>query len=296
MQSPKLTLEDIVLLRLWRGNAREQGMTRSDLCKSVPSLCKVGKQAVLAAIDRLLADGRAVAPRKGRVEATADGIAQLRDRVVLDDGWRKLQWKHLWSRALTATALGRKAAHAKKLASNDGLWAMLLMEAAGLAWEPGVTKNQAMAKIVAHYLGTAPGSIDDFKAELLQRAMQGRPVLPSQLPARRPDDRPSVPAPELDPRAFARAAIAAARTCPAGRVGDVEVFIASVWEHGRTLDPPPWTMDLAAFKSRLTDAFKQGLVRLTRCDLAPAFDPDLVARSEVRRFGQPFHFLLTLDP
>lgn len=287
---PALTLEDILLLRLWRGKARELGMTRSDLFKSVPNMCKADKPQVQSAIDGLLDDGgvRQVGPRSGRVEATDDGLARLRDHVVIDDSWRKLKWTIVWNRALTATALGRRADHAKELGTADGLWSMLLMEAAGLEWQPGLTKAQAEQKIVAHHLGTRPGKIEDFRAELLARAMRGRPAPP---PPRDPE-----PESEPDPKAFARLAINAARSCPTGRVGGEEVFIASVWEHGHTLDPPLWTMDLATFKTSLAGAFKLGLVRLTRCDMAPAFDDGLVASSEVTRLGQSFHFILTLDP
>jgi hypothetical protein len=119
------------------------------------------------------------------------------------------------------------------------------------------------------------------------------------------DDGPSVPqAPSVEtvprveatPRtaedlpAFASRVIAAARASTTGRYGQNKVFISHVW---RSLegDPNAAGLDAAAFKERLVEAHREGLLDLSRADLVEAMSPEDVAASETSYFGASFHFV-----
>lgn len=75
-----------------------------------------------------------------------------------------------------------------------------------------------------------------------------------------------------------------------GRYGDERVFIAAVW---RAAQAGPATLHdpLPAFKTRLVEANRAGLLRLHRADLVGAMDPQLVQESETRHLNATFHFV-----
>lgn len=96
----------------------------------------------------------------------------------------------------------------------------------------------------------------------------------------------------LDLPAFASAAVAAARrTPPAGWFGDNKVFISHAWQTFRQ-QPGGQNVDLPAFKQRLVEANREGLLRLSRADLVSAMDPADVRASETRYLNAEFHFIL----
>jgi hypothetical protein len=102
----------------------------------------------------------------------------------------------------------------------------------------------------------------------------------------------------FDLRAFAAAALRAARQTPsAGWFGDNKVFIARAWRQFQSQpDAPPGvpssSLDLPAFKKRLVEANREGLLRLSRADLVSAMDPADVRESETRYLNAEFHFIL----
>jgi hypothetical protein len=94
----------------------------------------------------------------------------------------------------------------------------------------------------------------------------------------------------LDLPAFAEQVKAAARECSAGRFGDNKVFIVHVWKAVQD-NPAFQTLDLSAFKKRLTEANNARLLDLSRADLVQAMDPDDVSQSEVHYLNATFHFV-----
>ncbi len=93
---------------------------------------------------------------------------------------------------------------------------------------------------------------------------------------------------------FAAQVLEAARTAPSGRFGEDTVFIAHVWRRYRELhSAAPEAADLGAFKKRLVEANRAGLLHLVRADLVEAMDPADVEESEVKHFRARFHLLRT---
>lgn len=96
----------------------------------------------------------------------------------------------------------------------------------------------------------------------------------------------------VDLEAFAKATIAAAKKVPeAGRFDDDRVFISSTW-----LKLPAEIAEeigsLDAFKVRLVEAQRAGLIRLSRADLVGRMNRHLVAGSAIRVLGEDrFHFI-----
>lgn len=76
----------------------------------------------------------------------------------------------------------------------------------------------------------------------------------------------------------------------AGRFGDERVFIASVWNAAQA-GPAALHGSLPAFKARLVEANRAGLLRLHRADLVGAMDEHLVRESETRHINATFHFI-----
>ena len=83
---------------------------------------------------------------------------------------------------------------------------------------------------------------------------------------------------------------ALAETTSAGRYGDERVFIAAVWRAAQA-GPAALHGPLPAFKTRLVEANRAGLLRLHRADLVGAMDPQLVHESETQHLNATFHFV-----
>ena len=90
---------------------------------------------------------------------------------------------------------------------------------------------------------------------------------------------------------FAQAVNDAASRCQVGRHGDDKVFVAAVYDNSQH-QPILLNYNLATFKKQLAEAHQLGLVRLARADLTPAFDAELLQRSEVDRVGVILHFII----
>lgn len=81
-----------------------------------------------------------------------------------------------------------------------------------------------------------------------------------------------------------------ARGVDAGRFGSRKVFISAVWR-AMDGDPVVAAIDLPAFKQRLCEANRAGLLILHRADLVGAMDPGELAESEARYMNATFHFI-----
>jgi hypothetical protein len=91
---------------------------------------------------------------------------------------------------------------------------------------------------------------------------------------------------------WAREVQAVANATTTGRYGDERVFIVSVWYAAQALPTLAGT-PLPAFKARLVEANRAGLLRLHRADLVGAMDPALVRESETQHLTATFHFIET---
>ncbi|MEM9457465.1 MAG: hypothetical protein AAGF11_25010 [Myxococcota bacterium] len=102
---------------------------------------------------------------------------------------------------------------------------------------------------------------------------------------------PSTPsASSLPLNAWAQRVRALAEATPEGRYGDERIFIAAVWRTSRA-EPSPLCSSLPAFKARLLEANRVGLLRLHRADLVGAADKALVRESELRHLNATFHLI-----
>ncbi len=96
---------------------------------------------------------------------------------------------------------------------------------------------------------------------------------------------------EFDLTAFANTVQAAARDCPTGWFGNNKVFISHLWRHLHG-EPAFAKLDLPAFKQRLVEANREGLLTLSRADLVQLMDLTDVAESETTYENAVFHFVL----
>ena len=138
-------------------------------------------------------------------------------------------------------------------------------------------------------LGVTNDKPDTLRGAVIRRWLAGESS--DGAPARH-ESSTLQPGGPLDVRAFAAAAVRAARdTPPAGWFGDNKVFIAHAWRQMRSTPGGP-SLDLPAFKQRLIEANREGLLRLSRADLVSAMDPADVRESETRYLNAEFHFIL----
>jgi hypothetical protein len=236
-------------------------------------------------------------------------------------------WKTVRTRYLLTRALGVPEATAetrKRVADADGLGAFLLKTHFDLPAGAGTTLPRALEALVCKELGfSAETSLDAVKAIVLSRLLgsaerldmqQIREQLPRQVVGARKGgveelreaalqrwvegengQRSEATATEelggFDLPSFAATVQAAARHCPTGRFGDNKVFINHVW-HGLRQEPGFPDLGLPAFKARLVEANRAGLLRLERADLVQAMDPTDVRESETPYLNAVFHFVL----
>lgn len=113
---------------------------------------------------------------------------------------------------------------------------------------------------------------------------------PAGTPEPKPDPDPKHPNEPLSLERWAEQVQALAEAASAGRYGDERVFIAAVWRAAQA-GPAALRGPLPAFKARLVEANRAGLVRLHRADLVGAMDPQLVHESETRHLNATFHFV-----
>jgi hypothetical protein len=161
--------------------------------------------------------------------------------------------------------------------------------------EEPVAVKDVRAKLPRTLLGARRGGIAGLRSLLLDGWAEGAAQAPLTItpPVRHAVTPPSEKADPagFDLPAFARTVQAAARDCPTGRFGDNKVFISHVWRHLR--DEPGFpAMALPAFKERLTEANRAGLLTLNRADLPQVMEPADVEESLTRYLNGEYHFVL----
>ncbi|MBK5963537.1 hypothetical protein CCR95_05390 [Thiocystis minor] len=146
--------------------------------------------------------------------------------------------------------------------------------------------DNALKQLVAQSIGARRTDVNELRLTVLRRALADAvPDAPATLAA--PDQ--ATPA-SVDLAAFAATVIQTARTTATGRFGEDKIFISHVWERLREAGRDAELTE-TQFKERLAEANRQGLLRLSRADLAYTLDPDDVARSELRYLTATFHFI-----
>jgi hypothetical protein len=176
-------------------------------------------------------------------------------------------------RAVLERALGTSL-RAKSIAAKDaGRW--LASSAIGTTTRDVAASQRAL---VGRWLLAAeePVAADD------REAPSAREDAPAQPLAREP----------LSLERWAEQVQALADATRVGRYGDERVFIASVWRAAQA-GPAALHGPLLAFKARLVEANRAGLLRLHRADLVGAMDEQLVGESETRHLNATFHFVET---
>jgi hypothetical protein len=86
----------------------------------------------------------------------------------------------------------------------------------------------------------------------------------------------------------------AADSQPHDRFHDNKVFISALWQASQA-EPGFPRMPLEAFKQRLLESNREGLLHLSRADLVQAMDGGMVAASETCYLNATFHFVLLED-
>jgi hypothetical protein len=163
--------------------------------------------------------------------------------------------------------------------------------------------EQLLALLAAKHVGARRAGGDELGAALARRwleggareaAMEGDDTAhgpegangsPDRAPARGPETS-SNGQQEEELSSFAARVIEAARRAKEGRFGDNKVYISEVHHALGGGDA-----DLDAFKTRLVEAQRVGLVNLSRADLVEAMDPQCVRASETRYLDARFHFV-----
>jgi len=249
------------------------------------------------------------------------GVSELKPKTT----WASLKKTYLPARVLGMPVLSD--ATLKALSSDPGFKAVLLTKQFGLPLAGCPTLKEATGALAWKLIGFNSNkafSVAEVQKALLDRVLgEHRPanskkaidrLLAHRLRARRDDAKElrdailrgwidehdlagekaasssSAPLHGLDLLSFAERVKAAARACPTGRFGESKVFIAHVWSSLQS-DPAFQTMNLAAFKARLTEANNARLLDLSRADLVQAMDPDDVRESEVHYLNATFHFV-----
>jgi hypothetical protein len=194
----------------------------------------------------------------------------------------------------------------RRIASSDGLRAGIVARARGLAaTTPGETRRALAWRLVGvdsaapvttsslllHFLSRELGGIrahsaDDAFAQLAALLAEAHRrdagALRQALFARWLEDRPVG---EESLGRFAARVLEVGRKTADGRFGPDKLFVSAL------LRALPHERDPAAFKDRLLQAHRAGLLALSRADLVEAMDPREVESSEIRYMGATFHFL-----
>jgi hypothetical protein len=141
-----------------------------------------------------------------------------------------------------------------------------------------LTADQVATALVASCVGARTKTLPELRLSAIRHWMS-----PSV-------SREAEPA-SFDLVAFAERVLNAARRIPSGRrFGDNKAFISHVWRQlqgGEARD----RLALEAFKVRLLEANREGLVRLSRADLVEAMKPADVQESATACENATFHFV-----
>jgi hypothetical protein len=232
-------------------------------------------------------------------------------------------WKMVLAKHLFPKAAGLTAETAAKLDSGDKLAAYLLKRNYGLSSAAGSTVNQVLEAVACRRLGfpeetTLAGLLRAELSKLLrsdehltkEQLAKQFPLFNTGLKSVRADEvrrrvihdwlvaealppreerRPAEP---LDLPTFAATVLAlAGGSPPQDRFHDNKVFIAALWRASQR-EPNFPRLTLTEFKQYLVEANSKHLLHLSRADLVPAMDSQLVADSETSHLNATFHFVL----
>jgi hypothetical protein len=242
------------------------------------------------------------------------GVSELAPRT----SWSTVVNKHLFPKA---AGLSRNSA--AKLNNTDRLAAFLLRRKHALSASAGSTVAQMLEALACKELGFPDATrFADILRVVLSRLLKSEerltkeqlleqvPLFETGLVALNADGvrrkivrdwlRDATTAPEptvpFELAGFAAAVRALAeRSPPADRFHDNKVFIAALWRASRR-ESGLLQFSLPEFKQRLIEANSHNLLHLSRADLVPAMDPQLVAESETKYLNATFHFVLLEEP
>lgn len=290
---------------------------------------------VLAAIlETLIQRGLCAPDARGRAtrwRCTPAGERMARESLQLGDSGPPPAWPKLMAGPLMAVSLGvvpHSEGERKLLASAPGLRAAVLRRSHGLPVREIPTAKQSadallwkqlgvetdagftMEAVKKHLLGQAlnlpAGNLSSSRliAQLASQAAGARrnevgavregllrQWLQATPPGAEPETAPTRPV-GLD--MFAEHVLEAARHTRSGWFGNTLVFIHAVHATyaAETAGAQP---DLQAFKDRLVEAHRLGLLELARADLVSAMNPEDVAKSATRYLSGTFHLIRVPD-
>jgi hypothetical protein len=323
-QSPLDTLDLVILARLLQPATATKA--RADLGKIMAAQLTAGEWTTMFdAHWNGLIERRLIAPPPGKkpgktLALTDAGRSRVVESLHVSELPARLTWSTLQSEFLLPLALGLRpgSPEARRLKSAPQLKLALLSRSKQLPLREGATAKTVLAALAWKLIGIE--SEADFTAEnVIQQFAFGQPhskkmtstQMTSALAASAVGSTKTTPTDLrlaalrqwlLGPKAssgatsdddiesFAGQVIDAARRCPAaGWFGDNKVFISHVWRNMN--DRPDAALDLGAFKRRLLEANRDGLLQLSRADLVEAMDPVDVRESSTIYDNATFHFV-----
>ncbi|WP_006786402.1 hypothetical protein [Thiorhodospira sibirica] len=205
-----------------------------------------------------------------------------------------LLWQHL-SHPDTAMRLQSQLKALNTPAFSQGmLMKVLLNDLLAPGNPPALNWQPALNQLVAKCIGARRIDASELRKAVVRRAMTPPAELsaspPSALAAvSSPPLRDRLPAP-IDLVQFARVVMNTAQHTQSGRFGRDKIFISHVWAQ-LCQQAAQFGLDEAQFKEYLTRANNQGLLRLSRADMAHILDQEDVARSETHYLNSAFHFI-----
>ncbi len=239
-----------------------------------------------------LALGLPSSPKTRERIAKADGLRAEIIRQAHDLSLEAAPTLAQVRRALAWQLLERGASHEvidrvgpKGFAAGTALGVLIYSEL-GAAGRPDSVKGIRL--LAARALGTGPDT-KSLRLALLRRLADGeRPGIAH--PAASEAEAATLPVEALDTRRFAESALSSARRSSTGRFGDSLVFISHAYRQF-LVDNPDERTSIGDFKERLVEANREGLLSLSRADMAPAMDATDVQASETRYLTATFHFI-----
>jgi hypothetical protein len=289
-------LELLALLFVY-GSAKKPP-TRADVRKAMLPILKAlhsdaeAKRRIDAAVDGCVAEAlcqesRGASRSAVRFQATADGVKRLEGEFGKVES---ASWPALRDRYAVRLALAGDAEPPPNVGSYTALRAFLALRASGIEYRSGIRDAAALDRIAAKAVGSARADKTAIRIALIRSWLgaSGRP--PATATATPANGGPQKADRPVDLEQFARSVIAAARSAPSGRWGSSKVFVNHVWRQFSSETPA--VSDLPTFKSRLLEANRQGLLRLSRADLVIGLPQHDVRESEIATVGNDvFHFV-----
>lgn len=306
------------LIVAWLASRRDGAGTEAELTRALASFgahLPDWRPQVLDAAEKLVAE--ALLARKGkRLQLTNAGRKRALAVLGVDALPSRVDWGKIKSDYLTPRMMGLPSATAGL--SADALRVAVIARGEGLATTAGkATRANVENALVWKALGIdsiAPLTKKALLTHVLGRALEGARVRDPEkalaqlaakhVGARRADAaavreaiarrwldgaEAEVAGPAQPPKdlaTFTKRVVEAAREAVGGRHGDRKVFIGQVH---RQLGAE--TLPLDAFKARLVEAQRAGLLTLSRADLVEAMSPEEVRASETVYLGEQFHFV-----